>query len=259
MERKKTHLRFDYDIGRVKPITVVERGFNCPFCGRAQLENILAEDGSIVWLKNKFPVLEDTLQTVLIETDDCQSELSLYDKQHLYRVVRFGVARWQELIRSGEYRSVLFFKNHGPYSGGTIRHPHMQIVGLKNVDYLPQIPLDSFSGELIDRQPGIELNLAERPKVGFIEFNIRLTDENQIDRLADYLQLSAHYLLNHFHKNCNSYNIFFYNLASEIAVKLVPRFVTSPIFIGYSIPQVSSRSSEVAAEMRALYFNVQGG
>lgn len=254
-DRITTHLRFDYEIGRSKPVTVVERGFHCPFCGPEQLQGILDKDGGIVWLKNKFPVLEDTLQTVLIETADCQNELSLYDKEHLYKVIRFGVAKWQELIDSGEYRSVLFFKNHGPYSGGTIRHPHMQIVGLKNLDYVPNIPLDSFDGEVIASEEGIELNLALRPKIGFIECNILLRERDKIDRMADYIQAVAHYLLNHFHKNCNSYNIFFYHLPDQIAVKLVPRFVTSPLFIGYSIPQVSSRGAEVVRELRALYFS----
>ncbi|WP_346355849.1 DUF4931 domain-containing protein [Azotosporobacter soli] len=257
-DRKMTHLRFDYDIGRFKPVTVVERGFHCPFCGREQLENILAQEGSIVWLKNKFPVLEDTLQTVLIETEDCQSELSVYNKEHLHRVIRFGVEKWQELVRSGEYSSVLFFKNHGPYSGGTIRHPHMQIIGLKHLDYVPKIPQESFSGDVIVKEAGIELNLATLPKIGFIECNIRLRDPAKIDVMADYIQAVAHYLLHHFHKNCNSYNIFFYHLEEEIAVKLVPRFVTSPLFIGYSIPQISSRGAEVVREIQLLYF-AEGG
>ncbi|WP_429877890.1 DUF4931 domain-containing protein [Fictibacillus sp. NRS-1165] len=32
---------------------------------------------------------------------------------------------WKKSIQSGHYQFVIFFKNHGPYSGGTLRHPHM--------------------------------------------------------------------------------------------------------------------------------------
>jgi hypothetical protein len=72
--------------------------------------------------------------------------------------------------------------------------------------------------------------------------------------MADYIQIVAHYLLNNFYKGCKSYNLFFYQLEGRILVKVVPRFVTSPLFIGYSIPQVSNRAEEVVKEIQELYF-----
>lgn len=253
MTARHTHLIFDTALGGTKPMTLLDNELSCPFCCRDQLTGIIAEDGPIILLSNKYPVLEDTCQTVLIETDDCNSELSLYPRRHLHKVIRFGIDKWQEMIASREFASVLFFKNHGPYSGGTIRHPHMQIVGLRNVDYTVNIPPASLEGRLISRRHGVELTLADRPLIGFAEFNVRLTNLEHIDTLADYLQIAAHYVLNHYNKRCNSYNIFFYQLDGQITAKLMPRFVTSPLYVGYVIPQISSRLDEIAEDIRRIY------
>lgn len=249
------HLIFDSNIGSFKPESIVNTDAKCPFCCREKLVDIIAQDGPIVLLKNKYPVLRDTFQTVIIETEDCHSELSLYPKEHLHRVIQFGIEKWQEMIQSKEFASVLFFKNHGPCSGGTIRHPHMQIVGLRNIDYSDRISVKSLQGSIIHQVDGVELNLAKEPKIGFCEFNVRLSNLNAVDKMADYIQIIAHYLLNHFHKRCNSYNVFFYYLEGQISAKIMPRLVTSPVFIGYSIPQVSSRGGEVIKEIQEIYFS----
>lgn len=253
MTARQTHLVFDTNIGGTKPVTVVEKGHKCPFCCRDELEGIIAEDGPILLLANKYPVLQDTVQTVLIETDDCASELSLYPKDHLHRVIRFGTEKWLDMIAGGEFTSVLFFKNHGPNSGGSIRHPHMQIVGLRHLDYTANIPPASLEGIVISRDGGVELTIADKPLVGFVELNIKLADLGQIDRLADYLQICAHYFLHHLNRHCNSYNIFFYYIGGQITAKIMPRFVTSPIYIGYAVPQLSTRIPDVAADLRRIY------
>lgn len=253
MTARQTHLVFDTKIGSTKPVTVVDKGHKCPFCCRDELEGIIAEDGPILLLANKYPVLQDTVQTVLIETDDCASELSLYPKDHLHRVIRFGTEKWLDMIAGGEFASVLFFKNHGPCSGGSIRHPHMQIVGLRHLDYTANIPQASLEGIVISRNGDVELNIADKPLVGFVEINIKLADLGQIDRLADYLQICAHYFLHHFNRQCNSYNIFFYYIGGQITAKIMPRFVTSPIYIGYAIPQLSTRIPDVVADLKKIY------
>lgn len=254
MKASSDYLIFDTHIGATKPENIINSTAYCPFCHRDKLENIIYEDGPVLMLKNKYPVLLDTVQTVIIESYECDNELSLYNKEHLYKVIDFGVNKWLEMMYSGEFASVLFYKNHGPYSGGTIRHPHMQIVGLKNVDYSKNIPRDSLKGAVIDCCHGVELNLTDKPKIGFFEFNVRLGSMDNITTMADYIQTVTHYLLHHFHKNCKSYNLFFYHFDGQVSVKIVPRFVTSPLFIGYSIPQVSSRADEVISEIKKHYF-----
>ncbi|WP_093794171.1 DUF4931 domain-containing protein [Sporomusa acidovorans] len=253
MTSRQIHLVFDTKIGGTKPVTVVDTGHKCPFCCRDELEGIIAEDGPILLIANKYPVLRDTFPTVLIETDDCASELSLYPRDHLHRVIRFGSEKWLDMIAGGEFASVLFFKNHGPSSGGTIRHPHMQIIGLRHVDYTANIPPVSLEGIVISRDGGVELAIADKPLVGFVELNLKLANLGQIDRLADYLQICAHYFLHNFNRHCNSYNIFFYHIDGQITAKVMPRFVTSPIFVGYAIPQLSTRIPDVAADLKRIY------
>lgn len=251
-----SYLTFDAGIGGKKPETIVHQAASCPFCNRSELKDIIAEDGAILMVKNKYPVLRDTLQTVIIETEECHSELSLYSQDHLHRLIDFGVTKWQEMMDTREFTSVIFYKNHGPYSGGTIRHPHMQIVGLKYINYLSNIRPSSFEGSIIAETTGVQLNLSTEPHIGFCEFNIKLAEPSQLHKMADYIQIVVKYLLNQFHRNCTSYNLFFYQLGGEIIVKILPRFVTSPLFVGYAIPQVTSRAEEVIEEMRQFYFHV---
>lgn len=250
-----SHLCFDSDIGSQKPESIINTNAQCPFCDRDHLEEIIEERGRMILVKNKYPVLKDAFQTVLIETEECHSELSLYTKEHLYALIRFGVEKWLEMKNSREYESVIFYKNHGPLSGGTIRHPHMQIVGLKYLNCQERLAREMFEGIKIHSMPGVELNISSKPKVGFFEFNVILDSLADIDKMADYIQIMAHYSLNNFHRRCNSYNLFFYQMDNKIITKIMPRFVTSPLFIGYSIPHISSRTKDVVKEIRALYFN----
>lgn len=265
----ETHIRFTTRIGAQKPETIVNRKNACPFCNRSDLTNIIAEDGPILWLKNKYPVLQSAFQTVIIETEECETDLSEYSLPHLTRVLRFGLHHWQHMVASGEYESVLFFKNHGPWSGGTIRHPHMQIVGLDAVDYHENLDDVDFEGIPIYEAQGVSLNLSTRPRVGFFEFNI-LFDYAEADttaretadtipELARVLHATVHYVMNHFNRKSSSYNLFFYDRGVEqrghrFVAKVIPRFVTSPLFIGYGIPQVSDRVEEVAHDLRRRYF-----
>ncbi|WP_109685904.1 DUF4931 domain-containing protein [Tumebacillus permanentifrigoris] len=250
----QTHLQFDAHLSRQKPESIRNRATACPFCVRDSLEDILAEQGTIVLLKNKFPVLQDTFQTVLIETDQCESDLWEYDRDHLLALIRFGVEQWMAMEASGAYRSVIFYKNHGPLSGGSLRHPHMQIVGLKHMDYRATVTLDQFEGAVIDAKPGVELNISTKPRVGFFEWNVILRDREQLDAWAVYIQLTVDYMMNHFNKNCTSYNLFFYELDGALYAKIVPRFPTSPLYVGYGLPQVPQNLGDHVQAMQERYF-----
>lgn len=248
------HLHFNFNIGRQKPESIINKHALCPFCDRSSLTDILAEKGPILLVKNKYPVLEDTLQTVLIETADCQTDLSNYPKDHLYDVISFGIEKWLEMERSGQYASVLFFKNHGPKSGGTIFHPHMQIVGLKNINYRHSLTKELFEGLLVDTRNDVEFNISTKPRVGFFEFNIIMDSQGDIRQFADYIQSAVKYTLNGFNKNCDSYNLFFYQFEDKIIAKIMPRFITSPIFIGFAIPQVSNRIYSIREDLIKRFF-----
>lgn len=250
----RTHLHFDMQIGRKKPESIHNRDASCPFCERNSLTDVLEQRDSMIWLKNKFPVLQDTVQTVLVESDECDGDWSVYSKEHVRNLLAFGVEKWMEMERSKEFQSVLFFKNHGPYSGGSIRHPHMQIVGLNQYDYLQQVKQSDFEGIVIDREDGVEVTLSTLPRAGFFEYNVVLSDRDRLGRMAEYLQILAHWILNHVNPRFQSYNFFFYQWEEKIVTKVVPRFVTSPLFVGYSIPQVANNLEDVVLEIRRHYF-----
>ncbi|MED3500421.1 DUF4931 domain-containing protein [Brevibacillus agri] len=250
----QTHLHFNMHIGRKKPESVINRETACPFCDRGSLTDVLEQRGSMIWLMNKFPVLQDTYQTVLIESDECNGDWSSYSREHVHALLSFGVEKWLEMERSGSFRSVLFFKNHGLYSGGSIRHPHMQIVGLTGYDYRAQLRDSDFHGITIDRESGVECSLSTHPRAGFFEYNVILSDLDRLPRMADYLQILAHWILHHVNPRNQSYNFFFYQWKEKLIAKAVPRFVTSPLYVGYSIPQVANNLEEMVEEMRRHYF-----
>jgi ATP adenylyltransferase/5',5'''-P-1,P-4-tetraphosphate phosphorylase II len=252
--KKETILQFDTTVARKKPNSVHRKSL-CPFCERGGLSEILDTRDSIILVKNKYPVLDDSFQTVLIETDECESELSEYPKSHLYKVLRFGIEKWLKMEEDDDFESVLFFKNHGPLSGGSIRHPHMQIVGLNNVNYRDNLTEDYFIGHEIHSANGVQLNLSTKPMIGFTEFNIVLDDLDKIDQAADYIQKSVHYVIHHFNgRGCSSYNLFFYNWIGKIFIKVIPRYATTPLYVGYGLRQVFRNPHDLIDEMTKLYF-----
>ncbi|MGG0717330.1 DUF4931 domain-containing protein [Robertmurraya massiliosenegalensis] len=252
----KTHLFFNTEIGVRKPESIRNKNTRCPFCARNELTDIIDVDGPIILLKNKYPVLENAYQTVLIETDDCSGELSLYSKEYLVKLFSFALKHWKAMEESGEYKSVLFFKNHGPLSGGTIAHPHMQLIGLKTIDYMENVSPVYFEGLKIAEENGVNFSISTEPKVGFYEFNVRMTNIEQLESFTSYIQTTAHYILNQFPFRASSYNLFFYRMDGVIYAKIVPRFVTTPLYIGYSIPQVPDNLEKVREDILQKYINV---
>ncbi|WP_064092787.1 DUF4931 domain-containing protein [Rossellomorea aquimaris] len=238
MSKENRHLIFDLSIGKTKPESIVNKETSCPFCDVENLEGIFEKRGSIIYLQNKYPTLYNTDQRLIIESDICDSDLSQYPKGHATELITFGIEKWLELKRRGDFASVLFYKNHGPLSGGTIAHPHMQIVGLKEVRYEENIRQDMFEGLLIHKIEEVEFNLSTHPKMGFIEFNILSGNKHSFGEMTEYIQRAIDFILNHFPFNCRSYNLFFYETDESIIAKVIPRFVASPLYIGYTIPQV---------------------
>ena len=253
---ENSHLHFNTSIGVKKPENIRNKNQACPFCEKDQLTNLIAVDGPIILLKNKYPVLENAYQTVLIETDDCHAELSTYTHEHLHRLIQFGIKHWLEMEETGGYRSVIFFKNHGPLSGGTLAHPHMQIIGLHDINYKEKATHEMFEGIVIDEEDGVLLTLSTKPRVGFYEFNIEMKDSGYQEKFSEYLQMAVHYILNHFPFKATSYNLFFHHIDDKIYAKVVSRFVTTPLYIGYGIPQVPNNLEWMAWELQRIYFDV---
>ena len=84
-------LIFDIALGRTKPVNMRDASVRCPFCDRSNLTDILAQDGHIIWLMNKYPVLQDTWPTVIVETEGDQGELSTLSVDDATRIIQFGL------------------------------------------------------------------------------------------------------------------------------------------------------------------------
>ena len=245
---------FNTDIGRQKPENIIHSDAACPFCATDELTDIIATDGDIILLKNKYNVIEEADQFVLIEGKDCSADIPSYTSDHMHRLIAFGMEHWERMRTSGKYDTVLFFKNYGPYSGGTIRHPHMQLVGFPAFRQELAFHRSEFEGLPVDERDGVALNLSTEPRVGFWELNIVPADARATAAIADYIQIGVDFFMNAFRRPLTSYNIFFYNEGSDIFIKIMPRFATSPVFIGYNIRLLPSNLTEMRDLMRAKYF-----
>lgn len=114
-----------------------------------------------------------------------------------------------------------------------MRHPHMQIVGLDHINYQHSMEEEAFRGIPIWQNGEVEVNLSTQPRVGFFEFNILLQKEGLLHLLPMEIQAVAHYILNHFHRHCSSYNLFFYENGGASTGENDAAFVLSPVYVGY--------------------------
>ncbi|AGF55431.1 DUF4931 domain-containing protein [Clostridium saccharoperbutylacetonicum] len=254
---KERYLVFLNDVNKDKPnefhnINMKE----CPFCNRDKLTDIIDESGPFILLKNKYPTIKDTCQLVIIETYDCNTNMGEYSEEYMLDLMKFGIKHWLRIEKSEEYKSVIFYKNHGPRSGGSLKHPHMQIVGLDDIDYKERIKEAYFQGIEIHKTDNCLVNLSQTPFNGFTEFNIIIKDDlSAITELSGSLRKIVHYLLNNYFVKCDSFNIYFYHLDERIICKVMPRFTSSPLLLGYGIRQISSIEKEIADKVKALYFS----
>ena len=259
-------IHFDTKIGTKKPRTMLDsENDQCPFCDVEHLTNIIDTDDDIIFLKNKYIVVENSDQFVLIEGSECHSDMPYYSKSKMHKLIAFGLKHWKNLLDCGKYEDVLFFKNYGPMSGGTILHPHMQLVGFPKLNRELLFDPAELHGEIIHESDGVEMNISNYPRVGFGEINIIPPDVNHFDEksrntFADFIQIAVDYLMNHFRRHLSSYNIFFYHRKNsagidQIYVKLIPRFATSPYFVGYNIHFIPNNLETVVDEVRKLYFS----
>jgi ATP adenylyltransferase/5',5'''-P-1,P-4-tetraphosphate phosphorylase II len=233
-------IQFDLCIGRKKPYS--KNHDACPFCTPEKLTNILEKRGEMIWLMNKYPVFSDTWPTVLIETDRHKSELSEYSPGQLHEVVSFGLEKWHQMEKDRRFKSVIYFRNFGPRSGGSIRHPHSQIIGMYHYDYTDNIRDENFWGPVFHEDRSCIATLSDYPICGMAEFNVMLKPDGTTDAFADTMQTIVKFVLHDFPIPCDSYNLFFYRL-KNIYVKIFPRYIASPLYLGYKITQVVNAES----------------
>ena len=180
-------LVFDVVKAKGKPDDNRRPGTSCPFCDIDGLEKIIR-------------------QTVLIESADHDADITTYEPGELHGVIRFALSCWEQMIDSGDYRSVLMYKNMGPLSGGSLTHPHMQIVGLEEEDGYAEISMKHFEGIDVWRRGRVHVTISNDPVMGFFEVNVICPqglahgnapeDIEDTNRFADALQTVVRYVLN---------------------------------------------------------------
>ena len=243
-----------------------DKDHTCPFCDIKNLTDIYKKEGEFIWLHNRFPTLKDTLQTVLIESADHYGDISNYSKEHNRKLMRFSLQCFQQVVASNKYKSVLWYKNFGPLSGGSLIHPHMQIVGLEHEDGYKYIHENNFMGITAFENENVEVNLATHPVQGYQEINInlkKLVQDNAIGLWADWIQKSVKYILNEMYSGrCNSYNLFFYPYQQDqtgnylrLCCKVIPRFYASPYFVGYKLSQCNDEGTLKKEALNLSKFN----
>lgn len=230
----------------------------CPFCDVDNLTDVYRSEGEMIWLHNKYPTLRDTTQTVLIESRDHHGDISTYSQKYTRKLMKFALNCFEEVNESGKYKSVLWYKNFGPLSGGSLIHPHMQIVGLDHEDGYKYIHENNFDGERVLKNEQVEVNVAKHPVQGYTELNINLLNKKKTDLWADWLHSAARYMLNIMYDGrCNSYNLFFYPRPDGgICAKYITRFAAPPYFVGYKLSQVNDEQTlKMEAERFRKFFD----
>ena len=237
-----TPITFNLAIGSRKPHSGTQKV--CPFCHPEKLTGILEQKGDIIWLMNKFPVFEKTWPTVIIETADHNAELTTYEPQKLHDVISFGLSHWLELENDRRFKSVIYFKNYGPGSGGSQRHPHSQIIGLEEYDYRDNLLGENFFGPVVHEDEDCYVTISDSPLSCMGELNVTLKKDASPEKFADTIQKLARFVLNDFPLPCTSYNIFFYHVKHHINAKIFPRYSASPLYMGYRITHVMDKESQ---------------
>lgn len=242
-------LIFDINIVQGKPNSYrkTNRALICPFCQTNELTDIYEKEGDMIWLHNKFPTLRDTVQTVLIESGNHVGDITTYTPKYNRDLMRFALKCFKQMNKQKLFKSVLWYKNYGPHSGGSLSHPHMQIVGLKKQDGYRYICEKNFIGITVFNGKDIEVNISTYPVQGYIEFNFNLLKISGLERWSDWIQSGTKYLLNVLSGGrCDSYNLFFYPREDQkICAKLIARFAAPPYFIGYKLSQVDNKEKLV--------------
>lgn len=254
-------LVFDINIAKEKPNSYrkVKNNLGCPFCLTADLSDIYERQGKMIWLRNKYPTLRDTLQTVLIESSDHSGDITTYSPEYNRKLMSFALACFRKMNKQGEFESVLWYKNFGPQSGGSLVHPHMQIVGLKKQDGYQYVSEANFTGITLFSQDNVEVNVSTHPIQGYVELNVNLQKHSAQNLWADWIQSGAKYMLQVLSNGrCDSYNLFFYPRENDgICAKLIARFSASPYFVGYKLSQVDNEEKLIdeARQFRAFFEN----
>jgi galactose-1-phosphate uridylyltransferase len=264
------YVEFEVNISKMKPNTIKNKNTTCPFCNFELLKKtnkIIDTEGTKVLLENKFSTFKKAYQTVYVENDNCDLDLSNYPKEKLFDILSYGLKKWFEMSNNRKFKSVAFIKNNGPYSGASIHHPHMQLVGLENIDYKVDLKDEYFEGPFIQNKNQTEWNLSNKPRSEFYEFNVIMpkehffqylekTQKETFEEFATCIQRSVNYILTTLNSENKSYNLIFYEFENKIICKIISRGqgkggVNSAFLLGYNISQTPTNLTDIISNVQS--------
>jgi UDPglucose--hexose-1-phosphate uridylyltransferase len=155
--------RPDAYVEKHKPVITETQLFfdpNCPFCpGNEEIDlEVTRTPDTSDWqtrvVKNKFPALSEQgvvsrtfdgvhrsisgvgYHEVVVEHPRHNTTLALMKPNAIKIFLQTLYWRGWEMQKDDRIEQVIYFKNHGPQAGASLRHPHSQIIGL------PVVPND---------------------------------------------------------------------------------------------------------------------
>jgi len=243
-----------------KPNTVVSKTGVCPFCDdRKPLisqDGLMLEDrGKMFWAENKFPLLENTYQTLIVETNNCGESFATYDLKYATELFKFIFECRDKMLNMNKFKEVIFFKNHGVYSDSSISHSHSQLVGLKEQTYSHSEIEGSLEGPIVFKNSKLRVTVSSIPRAEFYEFNVVWNKEHADDEYVYWVQGLIKYLSIFKNGKFTSYNLVFHETSTENIIKVVPRKPNSIYYIGFGIRQTPNDITQIAEEIRQYMGN----
>ena len=175
---------FEVGVSRKKPENIRHKENPCPFCDVPGLTDIFRREGDRIWLMNKYRTLQRTVQTVVIESADHTGDISTYGREENRGVFRFAVGCFYQMLADPRFASVVMFKNYGPLSGGSLLHPHLQIVGFEQANAYAHVGPENFGGIEVYTGPDVAVTLSDHPVMGFVEINVGIDAAGLADAAA---------------------------------------------------------------------------
>lgn len=248
----------------IKPNTVADKSIKCPFCKTEQLKKenkVLGEKGNLLWFENKFPLFEnDIYQTLILETNKCNHDFTNYSLEYAKEVLEFALEKREELKKTGLYKQVILFKNHGFYADSSIAHAHMQIVACKKPEYNEEKFEQHTYGPIVLSNDELTVTVSEIPYSEFYEFNVIWKKQQEKDkRKVDYIKW-IQTIIRFFQVFKNgrfntSYNLAFHETKDQYICKIIPRRANSVYFVGYGFHQSPNDVDQIAKDLHNFYQN----
>lgn len=232
----------------------------CPFCNKHGLleETIIKEDPieQFLWLPNRYPANKNMDMTLIIEGNDCEYDFHEYRIEKIAHLLKFSEHCYEEFKERGNYQDILLFKQFGKYSGGTVRHGHLQLVGLyeKQVnDELIKTSLLKENNHSIYKNKSVELNYNLFPVGEHEAFNlIYKRNENLEIDVSKVLRLMINYIIDN---GSESYSLAFYINEDDIVIQIKDRYISSTFNVHYGIKSVFEYEEKKINELKKYILN----